>query len=141
MAGPHAAVAAANPNGAVQNTFNAQNVQNDMAVQQSVGQVGMQVVGDVANALQNKAIADEAKARLAYANASAAGDTAGMAQAQADFTAAQQQEALWGNDGAARIASHAGIAAIGAAMGGGNVAGAVAGTVAGDMAGNAVGKA
>ncbi|WP_319001439.1 hemagglutinin repeat-containing protein [Burkholderia sp. AU39826] len=131
----------ANANGAVQNTFNAQNVQNDMAVQQSVGQVGMQVVGDVANALQNKAIADETKARLAYANASAAGDTAGMAQAQADFTAAQQQEALWGNDGAARIASHAGIAAIGAALGGGNVAGAVAGTVAGDMAGNAVGNA
>ncbi|WP_080492923.1 hemagglutinin repeat-containing protein [Burkholderia ubonensis] len=131
----------ANANGAVQNTFNAQNVQNDIAVQQSVGQVGMQVVGDVANALQNKAIADETRARLAYANASAAGDTAGMAQAQADFTAAQQQEALWGNDGAARIASHAGVAAIGAAMGGGNVAGAVAGTVAGDMAGNAVGNA
>nr|WP_235513426.1 hemagglutinin repeat-containing protein [Burkholderia pseudomallei] len=131
----------ANANGAVQNTFNAQNVQNDIAVQQSVGQVGMQVVGDVANALQNKAIADETKARLAYANASATGDTAGMAQAQADFTAAQQQEALWGNDGAARIASHAGVAAIGAAMGGGNVAGAVAGTVAGDMAGNAVGNA
>ncbi|WP_080433649.1 hemagglutinin repeat-containing protein [Burkholderia ubonensis] len=131
----------ANANGAVQNTFNAQNVQNDIAVQQSVGQVGMQVVGDVANALQNKAIADETRARLAYANASAAGDTAGMAQAQADITAAQQQEALWGNDGAARIASHAGIAAIGAAMGGGNVAGAVAGTVAGDMAGNAVGNA
>ncbi|WP_279613407.1 hemagglutinin repeat-containing protein [Burkholderia sp. BCC0405] len=131
----------ANANGAVQNTFNAQNVQNDIAVQQSVGQVGMQVVGDVANALQNKAIADETKARLAYANASAAGDTAGMAQAQADFTAAQQQEALWGNDGAARIASHAGVAAIGAAMGGGNIAGAVAGTVAGDMAGNAVGNA
>ncbi len=131
----------AHANGAVQNTFDAQKVENDLAVQQGVGQVGMQVVGDVANALQNKAIADETKARLAYANASAAGDTAGMTQAQADFTAAQQQEALWGNDGAARIASHAGVAAIGAAMGGGNVAGAVAGTVAGDMAGNAVGNA
>ncbi|WP_080436265.1 hemagglutinin repeat-containing protein [Burkholderia ubonensis] len=128
-------------NGAVQNTFDAQKVQNDIAVQQSVGQVGMRVVGDVANALQNKAIADETKARLAYENARAAGDTAGMAQALADYSAAQQQEALWGNDGAARIASHTGIAAIGAAMGGGNVAGAVAGTVAGDLAGNAVSNA
>jgi len=131
----------ATANGAVQNAFNAQDVQNDIAVQQSVGQVGMQVVGDVANALQNKAIADETKARLALAKATATGDTAGEAQANADLTAAQQQEALWANDGAARIASHAGIAAIGAAMGGGNVAGAVAGTVAGDMAGNAVGNA
>jgi filamentous hemagglutinin len=48
----------ANANGAVQNTFNAQNVQNDIAVQQSVGQVGMQVVGDVADALQNRAKAN-----------------------------------------------------------------------------------
>ncbi|CAG9241132.1 tRNA nuclease CdiA-2 [Burkholderia diffusa] len=127
----------ATANGAVQNTFNAQTVQNDMAIQQSVGQVGMQVVGDVANALADKALANETKARLALAKATAAGDTVGEAQANADITAAQQQEALWANDGAARIASHAGVAALGAAMGGGNVAGAVGGTIAGDVAGNA----
>ncbi|KWO60428.1 filamentous hemagglutinin [Burkholderia territorii] len=127
----------ANANGAVQNTFNAQDVQNDMAIQQSVGQVGMQVVGDVANALEKHAVDAQGKAVAAYQSAKAAGDEAGMAQALADYTAAQQQEALWSNDGAARIASHAGVAALGAAMGGGNVSGAIGGTVAGDVVGNA----
>ncbi|MGZ2747200.1 hemagglutinin repeat-containing protein [Burkholderia stagnalis] len=127
-------------NGSVQNTFNAQSVQNDIAVQQSVGQVGMHVVGDVAGALQQQAVDAQGKAVTAYQNAKAAGDEAGMAQAQADYTAAVQQEALWSNDGAARIASHAGVAAIGAAMGGGNVAGAIGGTVAGDVAGNAASR-
>ncbi|EDT41041.1 hemagglutinin repeat-containing protein [Burkholderia ambifaria] len=129
----------AHANGAVQNTFDAQKVQNDMAIQQSVGQVGMQVVGDVATAMENRASAKETAAIQAYKDAKAAGDEAGMAQAVADYTAAQQQEALWGNDGAARIASHAAVSGLGAAMGGGNVAGAVGGTIAGDYVGNAVG--
>ncbi|NML35489.1 hemagglutinin repeat-containing protein [Paraburkholderia antibiotica] len=41
----------ANANGSVANTFNAQDVQNDMAVQQGAVQVGMQVAGDVADEL------------------------------------------------------------------------------------------
>ncbi|WP_244137045.1 hemagglutinin repeat-containing protein [Burkholderia pyrrocinia] len=131
----------AHANGAVQNTFDAQKVQNDMAVQQSVGQVGMQVVGDVATAMENRASAKETAAIQAYKDAKAAGDEAGMAQAVADYTAAQQQGALWGNDGAARIASHAAVSGLGAAMGGGNVAGAVGGTIAGDYVGNAAGDA
>ncbi|TCW85647.1 cell surface protein [Burkholderia sp. SRS-46] len=133
-------VASANA-GAVQNTFDAQKVQNDMAVQQGVGQVGMQVVGDVATAMEDRASAALRKANQAYKDADAAGDTAGKAQALADITAANQQLALWGNDGAARIATHAAVAGLGAAMGGGNVAGAVGGTVAGDYIGNAVGNA
>ncbi|WP_261313705.1 hemagglutinin repeat-containing protein [Burkholderia ambifaria] len=131
----------AHANGAVQNTFDAQKVQNNMAVQQSVGQVGMQVVGDVATAMENRASAKETAAIQAYKDAKAAGDEAGMAQAVADYTAAQQQGALWGNDGAARIASHAAVSGLGAAMGGGNVAGAVGGTIAGDYVGNAAGDA
>ena len=131
----------AHANGAVQNTFDVQKVQNDMAIQQSVGQVGMQVVGDVATAMENRASAKETAAIQAYKDAKAAGDEAGMAQAVADYTAAQQQEALWGNDGVARIASHAAVSGLGAAMGGGNLAGAVGGTIAGDYVGNAVGDA
>ncbi|WP_244138120.1 hemagglutinin repeat-containing protein [Burkholderia vietnamiensis] len=127
----------ANANGAVQNTFNAQNVQNDIAVQQSVGQVGMQVVGDVADALQNRAKANARDAQQRLDQANAIHDDAAAQQAQADLTAANAQVAMWGPDGAARIASHAGVAGIGAAMGGGNVAGAIGGTVAGDMVGNA----
>ncbi|QYD71072.1 hemagglutinin repeat-containing protein [Paraburkholderia edwinii] len=89
----------ANANGSVANTFDAQNVSNDMAVQQGVVQVGMQVVGDIGRAEH------------------------------------------WEEDSAARIASHAAVAALGAALGGGNVAGAVGGTVAGDIAGNAAAHA
>lgn len=129
-----------NANGSVQNTFDAQKVSNDMAVQQGVVQVGMQVVGDVATALKDKADVALDKASKAYDTAKANGDTAGMAQAQADITAAQQQT-LWSNDGAARVGSHAAVAALGAALGGGNVAGAVGGTVAGDVAGNAASDA
>jgi hypothetical protein len=64
-----------------------------------------------------------------------------MAQAVADYKAAKEQQALWADDGAARIASHAAVSGLGAAMGGGNVAGAVGGTIAGDYVGNAVGHA
>ncbi|KDB07431.1 Hemagluttinin repeat containing protein [Burkholderia sp. lig30] len=127
----------AHANGAVQNTFDAQKVQNDMAVQQGVGQVGMQVVGDVATALKDRASKAFDKANQANKDAKAAGDEAGAAQAQADMTAAQQQMALWSENGAARIASHAAVSGLGAAMGGGNVAGAVGGTIAGDLVGNA----
>ena len=42
----------ANANGSVQNQFNAQAVQNDLQVQQMASQVGMQVAGDVADALE-----------------------------------------------------------------------------------------
>ncbi|WP_415869056.1 hemagglutinin repeat-containing protein [Burkholderia ubonensis] len=131
----------ANANGAVQNTFNAQNVQNDIAVQQSVGQVGMQVVGDVADALQNRAKANARDAQQRLDQANAIGDDAAARQAQADLTAANAQVAMWGPDGAARIASHAGVAGIGAAMGGGNVAGAIGGTIAGDVAGTVASQA
>ncbi|GAB2895439.1 hypothetical protein GCM10027093_33700 [Paraburkholderia jirisanensis] len=131
----------ANANGSVQNTFDAQSVQNDMAVQQMAGQVGMQVVGDIGDHMQQKAVDSAKKAVKDYGDAQARGDTAGMAQAQADYMAASQQYALWSNDGAARIASHAVVAGVGAAMGGGSVAGAVGGTVAGDLAGNAAGGA
>jgi filamentous hemagglutinin len=125
-------------NGAVKNTFDAQKVATDMAIQQATVQVGMQVAGDVAGALSKSADSAQRKARDDYAKAAAAGDVAGMAQAQADYTAASQQAALWDNDGIGRTMIHAGVAAAGAALGGGNVAGAIGGTVAGDIAGNAV---
>ena len=130
--------AASANDGAVKNTFDAQKVQNDMAVQQGAVQVGMQVVGDIATKLEDDAAKRAEKAQEAKDAAIAAGDTKAAAQAQADLDAANQQLALWGNDGAARIAAHAAIAGVGAALGGGNVAGAVGGTVAGDIAGNAV---
>ncbi|CAG9229903.1 hypothetical protein PSAB6_50283 [Paraburkholderia sabiae] len=131
----------ANANGSVANTFDAQKVADDMAVQQGVAQVGMQVVGTIDNKLQEHARDAQKQAVQDYATAQAAGDTAGMAKAQADYNAASQQFALWGDDGAGRIGSHAAVAAVGAALGGGNVAGAVGGTVAGDLAGNAVSSA
>ncbi|MEX3922020.1 hemagglutinin repeat-containing protein [Paraburkholderia sp. BR10872] len=127
--------------GAVKNTFDAQKVQNDMSVQQGAVQVGMQVVGDVATALEDQANAKLTKATEAKDAAQKAGDTQAEAQAQADIDSAKQQLALWGNDGAARIGSHAIVAGVGAALGGGSVAGAVGGTIAGDIAGNAVAQA
>jgi hypothetical protein len=93
--------------------------------------------GDVATSLENKANAKVAQDQQALADAQASGDPASIAQAQANLGSDQQQAALWGNDGAARIASHAAVAA----LGGGSVEGAVGGTVAGDVAGNAVGGA
>ncbi|AXL53901.1 hypothetical protein DSC91_007564 [Paraburkholderia caffeinilytica] len=109
-----------------------------MAIQQATAQVGMQVVGDIATKLEDQANLNAAKARAAR---DAANDPQDEAQAQANLDAANQQAALWGNDGAARIASHAVVAGLGAALGGGSVAGAVGGTVAGDVVGNAVGNA
>ncbi|WP_321818699.1 MULTISPECIES: hemagglutinin repeat-containing protein [unclassified Paraburkholderia] len=130
----------ANANGVVQNTFNAQTVQDDMAIQQATGQVGMQVVGDVAQHFEQQAASKISDAQSRLDSAKASGDTAAAQQAQADLDAADAQIALWSNDGAARIASHAAVAAIGAALGGGSVQGAVAGTVAGDLASNATAK-
>ena len=127
--------------GALKNDFDAKKLQDDMAVQQGTVQVGMRVVGDIATSLEDKAgrKAEEAKQRLKDANDQ--GDTQAAAQAQADLDAANAQLALWGNDGAARMGSHAIVAGIGAALGGGSVPGAVAGTVAGDIAGDAASKA
>ncbi|WP_408128812.1 hemagglutinin repeat-containing protein [Paraburkholderia strydomiana] len=128
----------ANANGSVQNTFDAQKVQNGMAIQQMTGQVGMQVVGDIGKRMQDNAVDSAKRAKDNYDDALARGDTAGMAQAKADYAAASQQYALWADDGAARIAAHAVVAGVGAGMGGGSVPGALGGTLAGDLAGNAV---
>ncbi|AUT66299.1 hypothetical protein C2L65_41935 [Paraburkholderia terrae] len=89
-----------------------------MAVQQGVVQVGMQVVGTIDDKLQERARDAQKQAYQDYVAAEAADDTDGMAKAQADYNAASQQFALWGNDGAGRIGSHAVVAAVGAAMGG-----------------------
>ena len=131
----------ASANGAVQNSFDAQKVQNDMAIQQGVVQVGMQVVGDIGKALEDSAVAKEKAAQKAYDDAAAAHDQDGMARAQADLSSATQQAALWSDDGALRMGAHAIVSGVGAALGGGSVAGAVAGTVAGDVAGNLAGHA
>ncbi|MDR6388448.1 hemagglutinin repeat-containing protein [Paraburkholderia phenoliruptrix] len=128
----------ANANGSVQNTFDAQKVQNGMAIQQMTGQVGMQVVGDIGQRMQDNAVDSAKQAVKDYNDALARGDTAGMAQAKADYAAASQQYALWADDGAARVAAHAVVAGVGAGMGGGSVPGALGGTLAGDIAGNAV---
>uniref|UniRef100_E1T9S0 Filamentous hemagglutinin family outer membrane protein n=1 Tax=Burkholderia sp. (strain CCGE1003) TaxID=640512 RepID=E1T9S0_BURSG len=128
----------ANANGSVENTFDAQKVQNGMAIQQMTGQVGMQVVGDIGKRMQDNAVDSAKQAVKDYNDALARGDTAGMAQAKANYAAANQQYALWADDGAARVAAHAVVAGVGAGMGGGSVAGALGGTVAGDIAGNAV---
>ncbi|CAB3716389.1 hemagglutinin repeat-containing protein [Paraburkholderia rhynchosiae] len=133
-------VATAN-DGAVKNAFDAQKVQNDMAVQQGTVQVGMQIVGDVATKLADEAAGKARAATDARDAARKAGNTQAEAQAQADLNAANQQLALWGNDGAARMGAHAVVAGIGAALGGGSVVGAVGGTIAGDVAGNAAADA
>ncbi|MFL9865186.1 hypothetical protein PQR67_13495 [Paraburkholderia fungorum] len=131
----------ANANGSAQNTFDAQKVRNDMAIQQATAQVGMQVVGDVATALESSARDEVKGAQSRLDAAKAAGDDAGAQQAQADLEAAKTQLTLWANDGAARIGAHAVVAAVCAALGGGNVLGAAGGTVAGDVVGNAVSNA
>jgi filamentous hemagglutinin len=128
----------ASANGSVANKFDAQTVSNDMAIQQGVGQVGMQVVGDVATYLEDQAKTNQTKALLTYQNAVASGDTATAARAWADYQAASTQAALWDENGIARTGSHALVAGVSAAMGGGNIAGAIGGTIAGDVVGNAV---
>lgn len=127
----------ANANGSVQNQFDAQKVADNMDVQKQTIQVGMQVVGDVADRMAQRAKNDAADAQERKDRAEQSGDTQAAAQAQADLDAAIKQIGLWGPDGDARRAAHAGVAAAGAAAGGGNIAGAVAGTVAGDLAGGA----
>ncbi|WP_254699954.1 CdiA family toxin C-terminal domain-containing protein [Trinickia violacea] len=131
----------ANANGSVQNTFNAQNVQDGMAIQQTTGQVGMQVAGDVATYLQNHADQAAEKADKALDAAKKTGNADEIAQANADDVAAHEEADLWSNSGAGRIGLHTVVAGLGAAMGGGSVAGAVGGTIAGDVAGSYTDKA
>ncbi|MGR8023362.1 hemagglutinin repeat-containing protein [Burkholderia cenocepacia] len=127
-------------NGAVQNTFDAQKVQNDIAVQQSVGQVGMQVVGEIGKYLTDKATEAVTRAKADKAAAEQSGDPVALAKAEADLASAQQQYAMWNEDSASRTIAHAIVAGGAAALGGGNVAGAVGGTLAGDYAGKQAGQ-
>ncbi|MFM0358986.1 hemagglutinin repeat-containing protein [Paraburkholderia nemoris] len=59
----------ASANGSVQNTFDAQKMQTDMAVQQAAGQVGMQVVGDIGTRLRQGADNAMKQAAQDYKNA------------------------------------------------------------------------
>ena len=129
---------ASTANGAVKNTFDVRKVQNDLAVQQSVGQVGMQLVGTVATYLRDKAAIAQGKAKAALDDAKKSQDPETIAKAQADLDAADRQVAMWRDDGAGRVGGHAAVAGVAAALGGGNVAGAVGGTIAGDFVGTAV---
>ncbi|WP_408478861.1 hemagglutinin repeat-containing protein [Paraburkholderia megapolitana] len=127
-------------NGAVQNTFDARKVQNDLAVQQAAGQVGMQMVGEVGKHLTDKAAEAVKKASDGLTAAQASGDAAAISKAQAELDTANRQYAMWNGDSASRVGAHSIVSAAAAALGGGNVAGAVVGTVAGDYAGAAVGQ-
>ncbi|WP_322064082.1 hemagglutinin repeat-containing protein [Burkholderia ubonensis] len=127
-------------NSAIENTFDARKVQNDLAVQQAAGQVGMQFVGAVGKYLTDKASRAVTKAKDALDDAEKSQDPAAIAKAKADLDAANQQYAMWKDDSASRIGVHAAVSGIAAALGGGNVAGAVGGTIAGDYAGIAVGN-
>ncbi|WP_071759623.1 hemagglutinin repeat-containing protein [Burkholderia ubonensis] len=128
-------------NGAIENTFDARKVQNDLAVQQAAGQVGMQIVGAVGKYLTDKASRAVTQAEEELKAAEASGDETAIAKAKADRDAAMQQYAMWKDDSASRIGAHAAVSGIAAALGGGNVAGAVGGTIAGDYVGIAVGNA
>ncbi|WP_080417704.1 hemagglutinin repeat-containing protein [Burkholderia ubonensis] len=128
-------------NGAIENTFDARKVQNDLAVQQAAGQVGMQLVGTVGKYLTDKASRAVTQAEEELKAAEASGDETAIAKAKADRDAAMQQYAMWKDDSASRIGAHAAVSGIAAALGGGNVAGAVGGTIAGDYVGIAVGNA
>ncbi|HDR9021946.1 hemagglutinin repeat-containing protein [Burkholderia vietnamiensis] len=127
-------------NGAVQNTFDAQKVENDIAVQQAAGQVGMQVVGAVGKYMTDKAAAAVKTADDALKAAERSGDPVAIATAKANLDSANQQYAMWNEDSASRTAAHAIVAGGAAALGGGNVAGAVGGTLAGDYVGKEVGQ-
>lgn len=127
--------------GALANSFDAQKVGDDLAIQSQTVQVGMQVAGDVGNYLKSRADknVDDANSRLDAAKK--AGDADAEAQAQADLNSATLEQALWKDGGAARTGLHAIVGGLGAAMGGGNVLGAVSGTIAGDAASSAIGSA
>ncbi|WP_206957312.1 hemagglutinin repeat-containing protein [Trinickia acidisoli] len=124
--------------GALVNSFDAQAVGDDLAMQTQTVQVGMQVVGDVGTYLETSAAA---KVKAALAEVQDAKDPEALAQAEADLQSAEMQVKLWGNDGAGRMGMHAIVAGLGAAMGGGNVLGAVGGTIAGDEASGEVSSA
>ncbi|WP_176015690.1 hemagglutinin repeat-containing protein [Burkholderia sp. BCC0398] len=127
-------------NGAVQNTFDAQKVQNDIAVQQAAGQVGMRVVGEIGKYMTDKAAAAVKTADAELKAAEKSGDPAAIATAKANLDSANQQYAMWNEDSASRTIAHAVVAGGAAALGGGNVAGAVGGTLAGDYASKEVGQ-
>lgn len=128
----------ANANRSVQNTFDAQSVQNAMAVQQQTAQVGMQVAGSVATHLEDKADRAGVVAMDALSDAQASGDQDAMSQAEEHLDAAQRDAGFWRNGGIGRVGLHTAVAGMGAATGGGNVAGAMGGVLAGDVAGNYV---
>lgn len=127
--------------GALANTFDAQKVGDDMAIQSQTVQVGMQVVGDVGTYLKNRADKNVKDANGRLEAAKSAGDADAEAQAQADLNSATLEQALWKDGGAARTGAHAIVAGLGAVMGGGNLLGALSGTIAGDAANSAIGPA
>ncbi|RKP44956.1 hemagglutinin repeat-containing protein [Trinickia fusca] len=127
---------ATHANGSVTNSFNAQKVQDDLAVQQLTVQVGMQAAGDVADALKKRADDRAQKDKVALDEAIKSGDPDAIAKAQQTADASAFEAKLWSEDGgAARTGLHTLVAATGAALGGGSVPGAVLGTIAGDTAG------
>jgi filamentous hemagglutinin len=128
-------------NGTVQDTFNARAVSDDLAVQRRSGQVGMQALGDLGSVLASRAGEAKAQAEVAYGSAHSAGDRDAAMQARANASSADRQLVLWGDDGVARIASHAATAALGAAMGHGNPLGAGGGAFAGDIVGHSASEA
>ena len=127
--------------GALANTFDAQKVSDDLAIQSQTVQVGMQVAGDVGKYLQDKANDKIKDASQRLTDAKKAGDKDAEAAAQADLDSATLQQALWKDGGAARVGLHLVVAGLGAGMGGGNVLGALGGTIAGDEANAAVSTA
>ena len=124
--------------GALANTFDAQKIGDDLAIQTQTTQVGMQIAGDVGSYLEKQAGKNYEDAQKKLADAQKSGDTDAQAAAQADMDSASLQKALWSDDGAARIGMHLVVAGLGAAMGGGNLPGALGGTAAGDLASGAL---
>lgn len=127
--------------GALANTFDAQKVSDDLAIQSQTAQVGMQVAGDVGKYLQDKANLEVRDAEQRLADAKNARDKDAEAAAQADLDSATLQQALWKDGGAGRVGLHLIVGGLGAGMGGGSVLGALGGTLAGDMANAAVSSA
>ncbi|WP_116136922.1 hemagglutinin repeat-containing protein [Trinickia diaoshuihuensis] len=117
--------------GALTNTFDAQKVGDDLAIQLQTRQVGMQVAGDLGSYLDDKANAayEAAKDRRDKAT-----DPAVKAQAQADMDSAQIEQQLWSNDGAARTGLHMIVGGAAAAMGNGDVLASMLGAAGGDEA-------
>ncbi|QNR97485.1 hemagglutinin repeat-containing protein [Stenotrophomonas sp. 169] len=114
--------------------FDEKKVVDRLEMGQLAGEVGFTAVGDIAIAMQNKALDNYQSALTQFDEAQAKGDPAGMAQATLAASNAKQDLARWADGSPAKTALHVAAGGLQAAFGGGNALAGALGAGANEVA-------